>query len=150
MYAIKNDYSGWRLITSLSELTQDETSFSGEINQHIGLAKVEKIKGLKESCKGAIEAGFYSSALGTVHKYDSSLPQDQTNLLGAKIAGVDMNFTCTNEAGEKWERFHTAAQITQVYFAGMIHLQAAKSKLYSKISQLNLATTIEAVNEVDW
>jgi hypothetical protein len=150
MYAIKNDYSGWRLITSLSELTQDETSFSGEISQHIGLTKVDKVKELKEACKGAIEAGFYSSALGTPHKYDSSLPQDQTNLLGAKIAGVDMNFTCTNEAGEKWERFHTVSQISQVYFAGMVHLQTTKAKLYSKLAAVQTASTLEEVNGVTW
>jgi hypothetical protein len=150
MYAIKNDNSGWRIITSLEELLEDESSYDADITQHVGLAKADKTRELKEACKSAIEAGFYSSALGTPHKYDSSLPQDQTNLLGAKIAGVAMNFTCTDEEGLKWERYHTAAQMAQVYVAGMIHLQTAKSTLYARLAELNNATLIEEVNGVSW
>jgi hypothetical protein len=105
---------------------------------------------LKLACKTEIESGFYSSALGTQHKYDSALPQDQINLTGAKLAGVDMEFTCTDEFGVKWQRPHTAAQISTVYADGMLHIQAAKSTLYAKLSQLNAAADIDAVNAVTW
>ena len=112
--------------------------------------KLQKIDELKLACSEAIQTGFYSSAIGTPHKYDSALPQDQTNLVGAKIAGVDMNFTCTDEDGVKTERFHTASQIEQVFIAGMVHIQTQKAHFYSKITALNNATTLVEVNNVTW
>lgn len=113
-------------------------------------SKLAKIAELKQACTTAIQSGFTSSALGLPHLYDSELPQDQINLTGAVIAGIDMNFTCTDSDGNKWQRPHTAAQMAQVYVDGVAHMQYSKSHLYTRLSLVNAATTIEAVNGISW
>lgn len=131
-----DDINGIRRIASQTEI--------------LDAVKKYAITRLKQACKSAIEAGFYSSALGSQHKYDSALPQDQTNLVGARLAGVDMMFTCTDEDGIKTERYHTAAQIQQVFFAGMVHIQTQKAKFYEKVAAVNTATTQVEVDGVLW
>ena len=112
--------------------------------------KLQKIEFLKIDCTNAIQAGFASTALGEAHIYDSSLPQDQTNLLGARIAGIDMQFTCTDNNGYKSQKWHTAAQMAQVYAAGMVHLQTQKARFYARKVAVEQASTIEAVEAVVW
>lgn len=119
-------------------------------NELLAAIKLQKTDELKTACKTAIESGFTSNALGAVYWYDSSLPQDQTNLVGARLAGVDMNFTCTDVDGVKTERLHTAAQIAQVFVAGMVHLQTQKANFYSRISALNNAAALADVESVVW
>lgn len=113
-------------------------------------AKLQKIENLKQNCTTAIQAGFISNALVTDHTYDSNLPQDQTNLLGARIAGIDMLFTCTDSAGYKSQKFHTAAQIAKVYIDGMMHLQSTKAHFYTKKLTVEQAATLDAVDAVVW
>lgn len=113
-------------------------------------AKLQKIGKLKQDCTNAIQAGFVSNALGENHTYDSTLPQDQTNLLGAKMAGVDMGFTCTDSTGYKSQKFHTVAQLAQVYQAGMVHLQTQKARFYARKLAVEQAQTIEAIDAVVW
>lgn len=113
-------------------------------------SKQLRILELKDDCTNYIQAGFTSSALGSIHTYDSSLPQDQINLVGAKMAGIDMPFTCTDESGYKSQKPHTVAQIGQVYLAGMNHLQTAKSRFYARKISVEAATTIEEVSSVVW
>lgn len=113
-------------------------------------AKQVKIEALKNDCTNYIQAGFNSAALGAVHVYDSALPQDQINLVGVKMAGIDMLFTCTDDQGYKSQKPHTVAQIGQVYLAGMIHLQTAKSRFYARKSAAEAATTLEEVGAVVW
>lgn len=125
---------------SQSELQTAELAYS----------KAQKIEDLKQACTTAIQAGFTSSALGEAHTYDSTLPQDQTNLLGAKIAGIDMYFTCTDSSGYKSQKFHTVAQMAQVYQAGMVHLQTAKARYHTRKIAVEQAQTIEAVDAVVW
>jgi len=116
----------------------------------IAAAKQQRITDLKADCTNAIQSGFVSNALGENHTYDSSLPQDQTNLLGAKIAGIDMYFTCTDSAGYKSQKFHTVAQMAQVYQAGMVHLQTQKARFYARKLAVEQAATIDAINAVVW
>jgi hypothetical protein len=109
-----------------------------------------KIDLLKTDCTNAIQTGFTSTALGEAHIYDSSLPQDQTNLLGARIAGIDMFFTCTDSNSYKSQKWHTASQMAQVYIAGMVHLQTQKARFYARKLAVEQAETIEAVEAVVW
>ena len=113
-------------------------------------AKQKQILLLKTACKAAIEGGFYSSALGIPYKYDSALPQDQSNLIGAKLAGIDMAFTCTDANGIKWQHLHTAAQISQVYLDGMLHIQTNQALLYSKLTLLAQAITLADIAVIVW
>ncbi len=166
MFAIKLDSSGYRSIESIEQIDASEVIYDGEnaesvivengiirainTNDLLLRAKKEKIDSLKTDCTNAIQAGFASTALGEAHTYDSSLPQDQTNLLGARIAGIDMPFTCTENNGYKSQKLHTAAQLTQVYIAGMVHLQAQKQRFYARKLAVEQASTIEDVEAVVW
>ena len=166
MYAIKLDNSGYRAIDGANQIDASEIVYEGDNVESVvvdnGLvrainntdlllrAKKAKIEALKYDCTNAIQAGFTSPALGETHTYDSSLPQDQTNLLGARIAGIDMYFTCTDSNGYKSQKWHTAAQMAQVYSAGMVHLQTQKARFYARKVAVEQASTIEAVEAVVW
>lgn len=65
------------------------------------------------ACEAAITAGFQSAALGDPHQYSSQL-DDQLNLTGAILRGLDMPYACRYEQGVKAFRLHTAAQLRQV------------------------------------
>lgn len=65
------------------------------------------------ACEAAITAGFQSDALGAPHQYSSKL-DDQLNLTGAILRGLDMPYACRDEQGVKAFRLHTAAQLHQV------------------------------------
>jgi len=128
----------------------DTTSRLATAEELLQAAKLQKIDELKVFCQSAIESGFVSNALGSEHTYDSRLPQDQTNLIGARLAGVGLNYTCTDSSGYKNEVAHTAEQIAQVYLAGMVHIQTNKARFYARKTALELAATIEEVQAVVW
>lgn len=166
MYAIKLDNSGYRAIDGANQIDASEIVYEGDNAESVvvdnGLVraindtdlllrtKKAKIEQLKTDCTNAIQAGFTSNALGENHTYDSSLPQDQTNLLGARIVGIDMYFTCTDSNGYKSQKWHTASQMAQVYNAGMVHLQTQKARFYARKIAVEQAETIEAVEAVVW
>lgn len=115
--------------------------------------KLVKIDELKQACTTAIQSGFTSSALGAPYTYDSELPTDQTNIIGAMVAslsGAAIPFTCTDSNGYKEQRLHTAAQLQQVFQAGMQHIVVNKSNYDAKKKLVEQATTVEAVNGINW
>lgn len=144
MYAIKTNFSGWRVINDGTDLAADEYSATDLAEKE--LAAVDKRRWLKDECRRVIEGGFVSSALGAPHVYDSALPQDQINLTGARLANIDVDFTCTDQSGVKIQRAHTAAQIAQVYAAGMAHIVDTKAHYYARVAALDagLATMTAA------
>lgn len=71
------------------------------------------VQNINYACEAAITDGFQSSALGTPHQYSSQL-DDQLNLTGAILRGLDMPYACRDEQGVKAFRLHTAAQLRQV------------------------------------
>ncbi|MGY2137768.1 DUF4376 domain-containing protein [Pseudomonas reactans] len=73
----------------------------------------QKVESLNRSCESAIISGFWSGALGEQYQYSSQL-DDQLNLTGAILAGVDASYPCRDESGIKEFRAHSAAQIRQV------------------------------------
>lgn len=173
LYAVKKQIGevSARYIASLSELLPDETSIETDdissiiydattdsaraMNESdlLALAKTKKISSLKQACTTAIQSGFTSSALGSAHTYDSELPTDQTNIIGAMVAslsGASIPFTCTDSNGYKEQRLHTAAQLQQVFQAGMQHIVVNKSRYDTLKKQVEQATTVEDVNEVSW
>lgn len=73
----------------------------------------EKHTAINEACEAAITAGFTSDALGSSHLYASQL-DDQLNLTGAVLRGLDMPYACRDEQGVKDFRMHTAEQLRHV------------------------------------
>src|SRR5699024_8584701 len=103
--------------------------------------KQRKLAELKRACKATIEGGFQSSALGVPYTYESDKPQDRENLIGARLAGVDIMYTCIDSQGVKDERLHTASQIQQVFNDGVAHVQSNKSKYWQKYAALEQASS---------
>lgn len=113
-------------------------------------AREKKLASLSESCREAIVGGFTSSALGSVHHYDGGI-EDQVNIMGAAMAGVDLPFRCRDDVlREKIFRPHTAAQMAQVYADGVSYKLAQLSRLEIKRAALNNATTVDEVNAIEW
>jgi hypothetical protein len=112
--------------------------------------KLYTIDKLKQACTSQIQAGFTSDALGTAYTYQSALPQDQMNLMGAAMLGVDLPFTCIDSTGYKSKLLHTAAQMKQVFLTGAAHIEAATTKYDILKKQVEDATTIESIDGVSW
>lgn len=75
-----------------------------------------KLNDMRAECEAAIEAGFYSSALGAPHRYSSDR-DSQTNMqwnLFAATNGESVPHICYDAEGVRAERLHTAEQMVQV------------------------------------
>lgn len=72
-----------------------------------------KVAMIDTRCEEEITNGFWSSALGDRHLYGSQI-EDQLNLTGVILAGLDSPYACRDEQGIKDFRLHTFAQLRQV------------------------------------
>lgn len=100
----QHDDHGLPFLTQPAEPTDSELAAS---------VHKQKTLSIDQACEVAITAGFQSDALGTPHQYSSQL-DDQLNLTGAILRGLDMPYACRDEQGVKAFRLHTAAQLRQV------------------------------------
>jgi hypothetical protein len=98
------EFISWR--DAGNQLTPAETHTVDDIH-------ARKVEEINRDCEAAITAGFQSDALGAPHLYSSQL-DDQLNLTGAILRGLDMPYACRDEQGVKEFRLHTAAQLRQV------------------------------------
>lgn len=113
-------------------------------------ARAKRIAELSEQCGAAIVGGFTSSALGSVHHYDGGI-EDQVNIMGAAMAGVDLPFRCRDDVlREKIFRPHTAAQMAQVYADGVAFKLQQLARLETLRAAVNNASTLEEVYSVVW
>lgn len=96
--------SGWTLNNDLQAVL---------MAQQLAARYQQKVAEINYACEVAITAGFTSDALGSTFGYDSQL-EDQINLTGAVLRGLDMDFPCRDEQGIKVFRLHTIAQLNQV------------------------------------
>lgn len=112
-------------------------------------AKISKVKELSDACSNAIRSGFQSSALGEPHHYSSEL-EDQLNLLGATLLGVDLDYVCSNAEGLKIARSHTSAQMQQVYGDGAMTKQILIYQFHQLRQQVEAAESVEAVGTISW
>ncbi len=81
--------------------------------ERMELLQQDKSAELNRAAEKAITGGFNSDALGSTHQYSSQL-DDQLNLTGAILRGLDMPYACRDEQGVKAFRLHTAEQLRQV------------------------------------
>lgn len=111
--------------------------------------KAQKIALFDKGCQLEIWGGFDSDALGEMHHY-SSEPEDQLNLIGKTFPGIDTLFICTGLDGVKTAKFHTAAQMRQVYQTGEALKTDKIVKFHTLCAQVEATETIEAVNLINW
>lgn len=111
------------------------------------LAKLysQKIVMINSRCARHIESGFNSDALGQIYRYDSLL-EDQLNLTGLILSGLDALFPCYGNNDKKAYRAHAAAQLHAVGLHLLAHKQAAlqqadhlKQALEKALTNRNLA-----------
>uniref|UniRef100_A0A6H1ZE61 Putative tail protein n=1 Tax=viral metagenome TaxID=1070528 RepID=A0A6H1ZE61_9ZZZZ len=112
----------------------------------------ELYQSMNVACEAAITAGFTSDALGEPHFYSSQL-DDQLNLTGAVVRGLDMPYACRDEQGAKEFRLHTAEQLRQVgddftlYKLQLLqHANALKDQLDAALEAGDLA----ALETITW
>lgn len=80
----------------------------------------QKLEMINSSCGRVIETGFVSGDM----RYDSAL-EDQLNLTGLILSGLDAPYACYGEDGQKTYREHTAEQLYVVGLHLLKHKQAA-------------------------
>lgn len=112
-------------------------------------AKRAKIEEINACCRAKIVGGFSSAALGAPHTYDSE-EADQLNLIGAIALNSDLPYRCTDAAGVKDFRPHTAAQLKQVAADGAaVKLSALEKAALLKASVLAV-NDIAALAAIKW
>lgn len=109
------------------------------------------------ACAAAITGGFQSSALGKVYTYPST-QNDQANLnanvVSSLLPSLPANWTTLQICGDtngKWDYMpHTAAQIQQVGIDGKAAIMACLTKNAQLQAQIAAATTVAAVQAINW
>jgi hypothetical protein len=112
----------------------------------------QKVDSLNRSCESAITGGFWSEALGEQYQYGSQM-EDQLNLTGAILAGVDALYPCRDEAGIKEFRDHSAAQIRQVgddFTAFKLQLLQKANQLKQQLDQALVDVDLAKLELVTW
>jgi hypothetical protein len=113
-------------------------------------AKTAKFKELAGYCRIALENGFESSALGTIHTYPST-ETDQHNLQSIILAGIESPLWCAEDG--TWSfKDHTIAQVQQVNVDWLNYRITQQRKYATSMAIVNstATTTVEAVTAVIW
>ncbi|WP_152219718.1 phage tail protein [Pseudomonas sp. SCB32] len=112
----------------------------------------EQVATVDTACSSAIVAGFWSSALGEPHQYSTQL-DDQVNLTGMILRGVDCTYACRDVDGIKAFHPHTAAQLRTVgdEFA-VFKLKCLQQALVLKerLAEARAAADLAAIERVTW
>lgn len=107
---------------------------------------------INRQCETTITAAFQSDALGTPHQYSSQL-DDQLNLTGAILRGLDMPYACRDAQGVKAFRLHTAAQLRQVgddFTLYKLQLLQHANELKQQLDLALEAGDAEAMAQIRW
>lgn len=111
-----------------------------------------KVQDINHACEAAVTAGFQSAALGAPHQYSSQL-DDQLNLTGAVLRGLDMPYACRDEQGLKAFRLHTAEQLRQVgddFTLYKLQLLQRANELKQQLEQALDTGDTEAMQAITW
>ena len=112
----------------------------------------EKLTAIGADCGRYIEGGFSCDALGQSFQYASKL-EDQINLTGLILSGLDAGYTCVDEHQVKAFLPHTAAQLHEVGQAlvrfrqeALQHADTLKQTLAKALQDKNL----KAIKAITW
>lgn len=111
-----------------------------------------KVVAINQACEAAITAGFPSSALGSPYTYGSQL-EDQLNLTGAVLRGLEMDYPCRDDQGVKAYRLHTLEQLSQVsadFTLFKLQLLQRADELKQQLDQALLAGDADALESIAW
>ncbi len=130
-----------------------ETEFKALTAPSLDELKTSKLSHINTSCEAAIVGGFTSSALGSVHIYQSDR-DDQINLMGLVTAGADDLLKCGVDDGNgniTWDwKQHTTAQLKAVFDDGALFKKQQLIKANTLKAQVSAATTAEELDGIVW
>jgi hypothetical protein len=107
---------------------------------------------INSACEATITGGFSSSALGAAHIYSSQL-DDQLNLTGVILSGLDSPYACRDELGVKAFRPHTVKQIRRVgddFTLFKLQMLQKALQLKQSLDQALQSGDAEALQAVVW
>ncbi|MHC8310121.1 DUF4376 domain-containing protein [Pseudomonas sp. GT1P32] len=123
----------------------------GWINDQTSLHATKVIE-INNACMVAITGGFWSSSLGKPHQYSSEL-DDQLNLTGVILAGLDSPYACRDEQGVKEFRPHTFTQLRRVgddFTLFKLQLLQRANALKQQLDQGLAANDVDALEAIRW
>ena len=112
----------------------------------------QQMAAINEACSAEITGGFWSSALGQAHQYSSEL-DDQLNLTGVILAGLDSPYACRDVQGKKDFQLHTFAQLRRVgddFTLFKLQLLQKANQLKQKLDQALAGNDLAALEAVTW
>lgn len=112
----------------------------------------EQYQAINSACEQAITAGFTSAALGAPHTYSSQL-DDQLNLTGAILRGLDMPYACRDEQGQKEFRLHTIDQLRLVgddFSQAKLQLLQRANRLKQLLDAARAAADVDGLAAITW
>lgn len=113
---------------------------------------LKKIDTFNSACAHYIVSGFSSDALGEWHRYDSAL-EDQINLYGLVVSGLDALCPCYFDDNTKVFREHLATQLAIVGQHLVQHKQAALAqteRLKNQLRQMLEDQDLSAMKALEW
>ncbi|WGK92332.1 hypothetical protein [Pseudomonas migulae] len=111
-----------------------------------------KVIEINNACMLAITGGFWSSSLGKPHQYSSEL-DDQLNLTGVILAGLDSPYACRDEQGVKEFKLHTFTQLRRVgddFTLFKLQLLQRANALKQQLDQGLAANDVDALEAIRW
>jgi len=112
----------------------------------------EKLEMINSRCTRFIESGFSADALGQPYRYDSKL-EDQLNLTGVILSGLDAPYFCYDSNNHKTYREHTAEQLHAVGLHLLSHKQSAllhADDLKRALAKTLTERDIAAMQAIEW
>ncbi|MCE3037512.1 hypothetical protein LW135_06720 [Helicobacter sp. faydin-H20] len=124
-------------------------SLKNKMQKELEEAKENKIKEINNQCDLLLKT-FKSDALGEVYIYDAKL-EDQLNLMGLVLAGVDSFFRCQKqEEVFKQNIPHSKEQLKKLYQDALLY----KSRIIGYCGELKKrvenCNSIDEIREITW
>jgi hypothetical protein len=112
----------------------------------------QKLEMINSRCAALIDSGFTSDALAQTYRYDSAM-EDQLNLTGLILSGLDAPYPCYGDDEQKTYRDHTDDQLYAVGLDLLKHKQAALQ--HADVLKRALAKTLTdrdlaAMQAIEW
>lgn len=137
---------------TLQQPENGQVWIDGEWVNDLGRLAAVTLVEINRACELAIVSGFSSSATGVRYVYASQF-EDQLNLTGAILRGIDMPYACIDERGEKLFLRHTAAQLRKVgddFTDFKMQLLQYANELKRNIDQAMAAGDVHALKTITW
>ncbi len=119
------------------------------IDTQVALVRARKHKSsrLSQACASAIQSGYSSLALGSLHTYPSSMV-DQANV--GLVVGRGGSLWCSDSLGSWTYREHTSSQASEVQESLVGHIQLQQAKYASLLLLVESLTDEDAIAAVSW